>query len=146
MRVITKKNRQAFLLSITSAALAVLTVLAILLATLLVVPTASGTTEPPEIIEGLEALYGNMAIAYPRVEEADITLVNVIRPATEDRGVIEYVLQRQESDKKDDKGNPVSGSFALFYRDDAGEMQSYYPPIADPLLPPLSSQSLSSTT
>lgn len=131
MKVIKKKNKKAFLLGAMALALALLTVLAILLNVFLVIPDASETKEPPEIIEGVEALYGNLAIAYPRVTEANITLINVIRPETDTRPGTEYILQRQESEEKDKDGNPVKGPFALFYYDSYGELQSYYPPITE---------------
>lgn len=69
----------------------------------------------PEILEG-ESYHGTNAIAYPSMEETDIVRITVSNKNGD------YTLLRST-----EAGN----YFILYYRDDKGEMQVYYPPIVD---------------
>ncbi|MBO5879097.1 MAG: hypothetical protein J6Q68_00900, partial [Clostridia bacterium] len=71
----------------------------------------------PEIIEG-EALYNNYALAYPTMEESSIKRITIKGADTE------YTLMRGTE-------GPSKGSFVLFYQDENGETQTYYPDIVE---------------
>lgn len=75
------------------------------------------TTVPPEIIEG-EGLYRNYAVAYPVVEDEDITRITVNNTTLKDGY---FTLYRSDA---------VDDDFLFAYMD-GGEIKVYYPSICD---------------
>lgn len=111
-RKLTKKQ---LLLIVTSSVLALLIAATAIVTSL--VDTDQGTdstAEPPEILEG-EALYANMAVAYPRIAESDIT----------------YILVQNKEGSFDLTRTGSDGSFWLGYDVGGGarDMMLHTPPI-----------------
>ena len=123
MKQIKKKMKKSVLIAILAGVLAVLTVAAILLNTLLLSDGGDDTgssTPKPEIIEG-EGIYADSAIAFPRVEEKNIDAIHVY-------GDREYIFKRDQLTET----GPATGPFILFYEDvETGEFSAFYPDITD---------------
>lgn len=120
MIVIKRKNKKQLLIAILALSLAILTVGAIIINTLLNADNGEKPKkDPPEIIEG-EGIYNNMAVAYPRIEEAKIIDLFVIGENNE------YSLIRE---KNEANGKTTYGNFVLGYKDANGEDQVYVPDI-----------------
>ena len=118
--IVVKKKRlgRPLKLVVTAGILALLTATAIILNTVLAAKDNGDDTakKPPEIIEGVEAVHNGSAVAYPNVSEKDITFIRVL-------GEGEYFLMREtDADGK-------YGAFNFYYRDEADELQKYYPDI-----------------
>ncbi len=122
MKIVRKKKKKALLILILAVSLVLLTVGAVLLNTFLKKDPETPKPEPPEIIEG-EAIRNNSAIAYPYIDEKDITTISVVGKDNT------YSLARQEF--KNDDGKTTYGDFVLFYYDANGELREYRPPILD---------------
>ena len=116
-----KKLKRPVLLAITAGVLALLTVAAILLNTLLAADDGDGGTKKPapEIIEGVEDVFNGMAVAFPRVEETHMSFIRVL-------GEQEYFLMRESAEGEEESKN---APFRFYYRDAADELQMYYPDI-----------------
>ena len=121
MKVIRKNKQKQLLIAILAFALALLTAGAILIDSLLNKEPDEPQTQPPEIIEGLEAIYNNSAIVYPRIKEKDISLIRVVGKDNS------YALIRQTVEK--DNGSISYGDFVLSYQNSEGEWKEYNPAI-----------------
>lgn len=122
MKVIVKKKNKRFLIAILALILAVLIAGAIVLDMLLQTEGGKDDIKVPEIIEG-EAIYNNIAVAYPRIEESQIITIAV-------RGTEKsYYLQRTETEGDD--GKISYGNFRLSYEDENGELKIYEPDILE---------------
>ena len=73
------------------------------------------TIDPPDIIDG-ESTYGSSALAYPTMKESDIKRITVNNKTSS------YTLLRSEQ---------VKGAFMLYYQDEEGHTQVYYPEICE---------------
>ena len=123
MKQIKKKMKKPVLIAILSGVLAVLTVTAILLNTLLLSDdgTDGGNDKViPEILDG-EGIFANSAVAFPQIEEKNIDAIHIYA----DR---EYILKRDQLTET----GPATGPFILFYEDEeTGEFSAFYPDITD---------------
>ncbi len=127
---LSRQKRKRQLLLILLSVFAVALTAMILLLTLLPEneATVPGDKTPPEIIEGLESLNGNYAIAYPTMEEGQIKKIKITNKnsykdnynSVEDAPETSYVLER----KKD-----ANGKFVLTFWDEEGNEHEYRPEI-----------------
>ncbi len=124
MIVVKKKIKKPLLIAILAGALALMTVLAILLNTLLAANAGKGEDNNKNKIEvdtelG-ESVYNGEAIAYLPVAESTIQYIKV-------KGEREYSFIRGEEEEGSDKTPP----FYLSYVDDNGKEEYYLPPILE---------------
>ena len=146
MKVIVKKKNKPLILAILAGVLALLIAAAIII-TLLNKKAAEEAKNPPvEIIEDIgEWELSGSAVAYPYVGETKFLTIRI----KGENG--EYALMRPKDGTvttkdiaKDKHGNPITDkdgnpvyervnteSFRLYYKDANGDMQVYYPAIAD---------------
>ena len=110
-----KRIRSALILSGVFALLVAIAIVSTILIMNYLEKLKEGEVNLPELVEG-EALHGNSAIAYPSMEEKDIKRITVKNKNNT------YTLLRSTD---------VNNNFILYYEDEKGEMQVYYPPIID---------------
>ena len=115
------RNKKRFRLTVYLAIALVAVIIATAVSTAIIVKhlgdaAQDGATKlPPEIIEG-EGIYNGSALAYPTMEESDIQRITISNKEGE------YTLLRTENS---------GGAFMLYYVDDDGNTQVYYPDICE---------------
>ena len=112
MKIVRKKQPKILLV----AAIVFAVLLASVIILNFVLTSEEAPAVPPEIIEG-EAIYNGSALAYDRIGEENMNLINIKGKNGE------YWLQREILE------DGSRGDFILFYRDGNGEEQMYYPDI-----------------
>ena len=121
MIVVKKKPKRSLIIVILAAILAVLTALAIILDTVLLIDTPDeGTSVVPPVVDKTigEDIYLSSAIAYARADEAHINSIRIY-------GKGEYGFDRMDIDKDPSTESP----FVFNYRDKNGNLQVYLPDI-----------------
>lgn len=123
MIVVKKKMKKPLIIVILAACLAVLIGAAILINTLIAAQNSNsgstdGGTKLPEIIPEIgEVISSKKAVAYTPVSEQQIKFISVV-------GEYDYSFYRPDSEGE------KKNSFILSYRDDEGNIQTYYPLIS----------------
>ena len=121
MIVVKKKPKRSLIIVILAAVLAVLTALAIILDTFLLIDTPDEDTSivPPTVDKNIgEDIYLSSAIAYARADEAHINSIRIY-------GNGEYGFDRMDIDEDPSTESP----FVFNYRDKNGDLQVYLPNI-----------------
>ena len=146
MRVIAKKKNKPLILAILAGALAVLIAAAIVISAFANQADDGDELPPVEIIEEIgEWKFADSAIAYPYIDEPKFLMIRIegadgeyalMRPESGTVTTTTIAKDKYEKEIYDKDGKPVyervnQEAFLLYYKDANGEMQVYYPAIAD---------------